>query len=99
MTQRKSTPKVTNKAQGIEATLADRGSKYGNFRIHAQITQDLKLVMRSTPKWHDLTYAQRESLEMVAHKVGRILNGDPNYKDSWVDIEGYVHLVSQELTD
>jgi hypothetical protein len=99
MTQCKSVPKVTNKAQGIEATLADRGDKYGDFKEHAQITQGLKRVMRGTPKWYELTSAQKESLEMIAHKIGRILNGDPNYKDSWVDIEGYAHLVSQELTD
>ena len=36
---------------------------------------------------------QREGLEMIAHKISRILNGDPNYDDSWVDIAGYAQLV------
>ena len=26
---------------------------------------------------------QRETLEMIAHKAGRILNGDSDYHDSW----------------
>jgi hypothetical protein len=94
----------------IEKTLEERGSRYGKFSGHAEITQALKRVMNGTStelktqkkvelqlKWANLTDSQREALEMVAHKIGRILNGDPNYDDSWVDIEGYVHLVVQEL--
>jgi hypothetical protein len=40
---------------------------------------------------------QREALDMIAHKIGRILNGDPNYADSWVDIAGYAKLVADRL--
>lgn len=36
---------------------------------------------------------------MVAHKIGRILNGDPNYHDSWHDIIGYTKLVADELAE
>ena len=35
---------------------------------------------------------------MIAHKLGRIVNGDPNYADSWDDIAGYAKLVSDELS-
>jgi len=34
---------------------------------------------------------------MVAHKLGRIVNGDPNYVDSWTDIIGYTRLVEKRL--
>jgi hypothetical protein len=34
---------------------------------------------------------------MVVHKIGRILNGDPHYADSWVDIAGYAKLVADRL--
>lgn len=40
---------------------------------------------------------QIECLEMIAHKIGRILNGDPNYGDSWRDISGYATLVADRL--
>ena len=83
--------------RGIDAVLNERGSRYGEFEGHALITQELKNVMRSTANWSELTFAQREALEMVAHKIGRILNGDPNYKDSWTDIIGYTRLVEQRL--
>ena len=94
----------------IEQTLQQRGNRYGKFSGHAEITQGLKALMRGEDidrtdacqealraKWKVLTPSQREALEMVAHKIGRILNGDQNYDDSWVDIEGYTHLVVDEL--
>ena len=34
---------------------------------------------------------------MIANKIGRILNGDPNYPDSWHDIAGYATLIENEL--
>ena len=45
----------------------------------------------------DLDPDQREALEMIAHKIARIVNGDPNYADSWVDIAGYATLVADRL--
>jgi len=81
----------------INETLQERGSRYGDFKSHANITQGLKDVMKSTPGWYKLEPYQKESLEMVMHKVGRILNGDPNYADSWVDGAGYFTLVANEL--
>lgn len=81
----------------VDATLVQRGSRYGEFKTHAQITQDLKETMRLTDNWELLQPFQVEALEMIAHKIGRILNGDPNYDDSWVDIAGYAKLVADRL--
>lgn len=83
----------------IEDTLEERGNRYGNFKDHAKITQDLKYIMKQSVNWVGLPNDMQEALEMIAHKIGRILNGDPEYKDSWVDIEGYAHLVSVTLKD
>ena len=83
--------------QDIDATLAERGSRYGTFIGHATITQQIKLPMHKSPNWDKLTPDQKECLEMIAHKIGRILNGDPNYHDSWHDIVGYTKLVADRL--
>jgi hypothetical protein len=40
---------------------------------------------------------QAEALEMIANKIARILNGDPDYADSWTDIAGYATLVAERL--
>lgn len=81
----------------IDATLAERGSRYGDFPGHAEITQGLKGAMQSHEGWDGLADDQKEALEMVAHKIGRIINGDPNYIDSWTDIIGYTRLVEKRL--
>jgi hypothetical protein len=83
----------------IDTTLAERGSRYGAFTGHAKITQDMKRAMVAAPKWAGLRDDQKEALEMVVHKIGRILNGDPDYQDSWTDIIGYTRLVEVDLIE
>lgn len=81
----------------IQDTLQERGKRYGEFSEHARITQSLKFAMTQSINWPILADDQKESLEMIAHKIGRILNGDPNYDDSWHDIAGYATLVADRL--
>ena len=81
----------------IDATLAERGTRYGDFEMHAHITQAIKSAMADSPNWESLPADMKEALEMVAHKIGRILNGDPRYHDSWHDIIGYTKLVADKL--
>lgn len=83
----------------IDNTLEERGNRYGDFAGHARITQSIKLAMRDSPNWETLSDDKKEALEMVAHKIGRILNGDPYYADSWHDIIGYTRLVEVTLVD
>ena len=83
--------------QEIDSTLAERGDRYGAFDKHARITQGIKSAMADSPNWATLAPDQREALEMIAHKAGRILNGDPNYHDSWHDMVGYAKLVADRL--
>lgn len=85
---------MTNK---IDQILAERGERYGEFKDHAKISQEMKRVMQKTDGWHNLGATGREALEMIAHKIARILNGDPTYADSWRDIAGYATLVADRL--
>lgn len=79
-------------SEAIEQTLAERGSRYGSYAEHARITQAIKAAMADSPNWTTLAPDQRETLEMIAHKAGRILNGDPDYDDNLIDIIGYATL-------
>ena len=81
----------------IDKVLTERGDRYGKFRSHATISQSIKWLMAGQDGWEDLESDQREALEMIAHKIARILNGDPSYPDSWVDIAGYAKLVADRL--
>lgn len=81
----------------IDSTLEQRGERYGDFIGHAIITQELKAAMQRSARWNTLDVDMKEALEMITHKIGRILNGDPAYSDSWHDIIGYARLVEQRL--
>ncbi len=81
----------------ISETLQERGNRYGEFPEHARITQALKRAMVDSRNWSTLSDDKKEALEMIQHKIGRILNGDPEYHDSWHDIVGYTKLVADRL--
>ena len=81
----------------LESTLAERGSRYGAFIDHAHIAQGLQTVMRQAPGWEKLAADQAQALSVIADKVARILNGDPDYLDNWHDIQGYARLVEERL--
>lgn len=94
----------------IEDTLSERGDRYGPFTGHAHVTQLIKAAVAPVkPKLERMVASGRlrrdqadaiiECLDMVAHKIGRIVNGDPLYHDSWHDIIGYVRLVEKMLEE
>lgn len=92
-------------ADDIETILKDRGEMYGPFEDHARITQELKAVvygrLRSNEQFNAAEHSDRvvvrEGIDMICHKLGRIVNGDPFYNDSWDDIAGYARLVSKHI--
>lgn len=81
----------------IDKTLDERGTRYGKFKDQAMICQALKEVMQMTEGWDRLAPDQAEALEMIQHKVARVLNGDCNYIENFRDIAGYATLVSKRL--
>ena len=83
----------------IDTTLTQRGQRYGEFAEHARITQNLKRAMADSPNWMFLSDDKKEALDMIAHKLGRILNGDPEYQDSWHDLIGYAKLIENALIE
>lgn len=82
--------------QTLPDILKERGERYGQFRMCAKLSQDLKNTMACHDNWHRLDALHQEALEMIVHKIARIINGDPNHRDGWVDISGYATLVAEE---
>ena len=83
----------------VGQVLAERGSRYGTFESNAHVAQGLKAVMRSGASWHKMTETQKEALEMVQHKIARMVNGDPTYLDNAVDLVGYATLMKTAMED
>lgn len=83
----------------VEEILTQRQKTHGPYKEHARVTQTIKSLMHSEGNWKILTVCQRETLDMIAHKIGRILSGDPNVQDHWDDIAGYSTLVSKNIVE
>jgi hypothetical protein len=83
----------------IVALLTERGHEYGPFRDGAALMQGIKRLMADHARAHDKTFSddQWEALEMIVHKIGRIVNGNPDKVDHWKDIAGYAMLVADRL--
>lgn len=88
-------------SMSVNETLKERDGRYGAYAGQCRITQHLMSVIQASPNWRSglLQQTQRESLHMIASKIARILNGDPDYIDSWHDIAGYATLEEQELQE
>lgn len=77
--------------------LTERNITHGDFRRSAEISQHLKRVV--TRYSEGLTPVQEETLEMIMHKIARLLNGDPTRIDTWEDIVGYATLAIIDIEE
>lgn len=93
----------------IQTTLSERGNTHGDYTNHARVTQDIKraVVMgriravEHIPGGaivHDMSPWMQETIDMIAHKLGRIAAGDPDFKDHWHDIAGYATLAADRCS-
>ena len=75
----------------IQEVLDDRAKTHGDFEDYAetmgQLTEAISLCEPI------LSHVQKQALYMILSKISRIVNGNPNEIDHWVDIVGYTTLV------
>jgi hypothetical protein len=81
----------------VDAVLDKRGAFYGTFTGVARVAQHFKHCLKQGDSYHKLAPDQKEALDLIATKLARIVSGDPEYGDSWVDIAGYAKLVADRL--
>lgn len=88
-----------NRAAGGEVadTLAARGARYGTFATQARYAEVMNIIFLASPNWETMSPDSKEALRIIANKIGRILNGDPEYDDNWRDIAGYATLVLNRI--
>jgi predicted HAD superfamily Cof-like phosphohydrolase len=93
------TPSVEHSLAEI---LYERNANYGAFEMLGMISQNIKRSFH-VENWSELAYDQQECLDLIANKISRILNGNPDLVDSWLDIAGYALLIvnrlRKEITD
>lgn len=83
----------------VDETLDERAQDYGKFKDGAELMQGIKRLLADHALRHNKTFAddQWEALEMIVHKMARIVNGNPDKVDHWVDIAGYAKLIADRL--
>ena len=91
--------KLQEENKAIRDVLNQREKNYGDYSDVSDTSQRIKNVLRQNPNWDELFQFQRESLDMIANKIARIVNGNNEYADSWIDIVGYAQLVVDRLED
>ena len=83
----------------INDTLSQRAKTHGDYEDHALYTQQIKEIIRNSVSYKRLSTDQIETLDMISHKIGRILAGDPDFFDHWHDIAGYATLSANLCSD
>ena len=81
----------------IDSILRERGEHYGSFVRLGENAQRIKRALREGPNWDNLDDDQKEALDTLATKLARILSGDPDIVDHWLDAAGYMKLISDRL--
>ena len=91
--------KKTVQAPSVNTILQERALQYGTFVSLAKTAQEFKSVLYRELGSRNKRLAddQSEALDMIFHKIARVINGDANHVDSWADIAGYATLVAERL--
>lgn len=72
--------------------LKERAKTHGNYDQTAKTAQMIKRLFQHSPAQMDFSERQKESLDMIAVKLARIMCGDPHEPDHWRDLAGYALL-------
>lgn len=83
----------------VTNTLTARKSTYGDYSNNARVTQAIMDALMTGENAQALNAMHKEGLHMIAHKMSRIVNGDPDHADSWHDIAGYAKCVEDRIPE
>ena len=91
--------KKTVQEPSVNTLLQERALQYGTFVSLAKTAQEFKSVLYRELGARNKRLAddQSEALDMILHKIARIINGNADHVDSWADIAGYATLVAERL--
>lgn len=83
----------------VDDILDKRAVTYGSFINVALFAQEMKELIRGALDEQNagLQADHQEALDMITSKIARIIIGDSNHIDSWIDIAGYATLVADRL--
>lgn len=83
-------------ADGVEKLLSTREATHGDYANTARVAQILKRILTGEMGDEKYTDRQRESLDLICTKLARIVSGNANEPDHWLDIAGYAKIAIDE---
>ena len=89
--------KNKNSDSKINDVLNEREQTHGDFADNAKMAQKLRNVIAESQNYESLSDVQKEAIHNIVSKLSRILCGDADHEDNWIDIAGYSTLVVNEL--
>jgi len=102
--------KIRNATPGIGGVLQQRGSIYGDIRDNMNCAKQLigviKYYYQMNPKSKGFQFKSvydetgfQGCLEMVCHKLARIVTGYMGHEDNYIDVAGYIELARKIVTN
>jgi hypothetical protein len=88
---------MTKPKYTIGDVIKERETTHGDFEMKAIFIQEIMEDISGLYVWEDMSADQKEAIHMIIAKLSRILYGNPNHADHWIDIAGYAKLVSDRL--
>ena len=87
-----------NPSDPTATLLTTRATTHGDFADNAKFAQGLKAHFQDSPGYASLTLVQREAIDFICSKFGRVMSGQPDFADHWADISGYARLVADRCS-
>jgi len=94
-TNKPATKIETSVALEIEVKVMERDARYGDFAYEATLAD--AIIDMILGRGVNLLPYQKQALRMILTKIARLVSGDGNWLDGWVDIAGYAILVARQL--
>lgn len=92
--------KDSMKMNDIDSLLKERQKTHGKFQNVSDRFSKLFEAAFSNYKWGDrLTPSQFTSIVMDLSKLARIIEGDANFLDHWIDRSGYIKCAVDDLME
>lgn len=81
----------------IDSIITEREKTHGDYKEVARTAQQIKDIMRSGSGWNSINIECKESLELIATKIARIVNSGCGKNESMIDISGYAELARRSF--
>lgn len=81
----------------INDLTSERAKTHGDFDLSSLFVRRVYKEITNSPNFHNLTPPQERGLRMIVEKLSRVLYGDSQFFDHWIDIEGYAKLINDSI--